>query len=457
MANPVEQPVRTKAFRQGLDLGPPHRVTTAAVQDMPVPDRLHVSLKQHRGPICLSKVKAGDEVKMGQVIGETARPDAATVHAPVSGVVASVIEHPDPSGQKVTTVVIDNDGNEEWASPLETNADYMNMDVTDMIRAVRRSGLVDPAGGQPVGYMLSPPERSRAYFFLVGTPTRRPVETLIVNALERDPGQAVDWRVVVEQADELALGVELLKKMTGAKQAVLALSESLASAASDRVSELSLKMTPMVFKNRYPLAAPPILTAAVTGRELPWPGGTPQDVGALVLPAETILGVLAAVRDGRPQIDRLVSLRGPRLQPSNLRVRLGTPVSALMDRAQAELDHTSKVVAGGIMNGMALYDLDSPVTKTTTALHVLDPEALVEIEEHLCIKCGRCVSVCPVRILPSLIGNLCEFGQFDDAENAELFKCIECGCCSYVCPARRPLVHYIKHGKAEVITMRASQ
>jgi Na+-translocating ferredoxin:NAD+ oxidoreductase subunit C len=458
MANSNTQLIKPQAFRRGLDLGSIHPVAAQPIEEMPAPKRIYVSLKQHRGGWCMSDVSVGDQVKMGQILAEGADPDTAPIYAPVSGKVIAVGDHPDStSGRMTPTVTIENDEADEWLNEPVTDAAFLDKNPTDLIRAVRSAGVVQSAGGRPLASMLSPSGHPQAYYFLVGKPVHKPVDLLIINALDHEPTIAVNRRLLQEKYDDLKIGIKVVEKIVAHKQSVLAVSDDIGIDA-EAVRALSGEgIQTVVFHNRYPLAAPPLLTTAVTGKELPWPGGDPQDVGALVLTVEDILGILDAVREGRPRIDRVVTVRGPDIPPRNLKVRIGTTIEEVLKFVNASFDGTDKVVVGGVMDGVAQFSLHAPITKLSRAIHVISAKHLVEIAEDLCFKCGRCVEVCPMRLLPNVIGNLCEFGQFDEAEDAELFKCIECGCCAYVCPARRPLIHYFKHGKSELEAKRTAQ
>ncbi|MEW5722928.1 MAG: RnfABCDGE type electron transport complex subunit C [Thermodesulfobacteriota bacterium] len=449
--------IKPKKFRRGLDLGPPHPVTARPIETMPAPSRVIVSLKQHRGKWCEPKVRTGDVVKMGQVLGDSADPEAAPVHAPVSGKVLAVADRVDPFGRKVPMVTIENDGAEEWVKAPEEDSKFMKKKLSAMIRAVRESGVVQATTGRPVHIMLAPPERPKAYIFLVGIPVIKPAELLLVNALDTEPTLAGNRRQLLERPTEAAAGIALLKKILGVKKAVLVMPDDLGDASGVIQTAAGQEAQPLFIKNRYPVASPELLTLTVTGQEVPWPGGEPRDVGVAMLDLESILMILEAVRDGRPQIDRVVSVRGPEITPRNLRVRLGTPLGDVAAFTGATYEKATKVVVGGVMDGVAQYTGEAPVTKEVRGLNVFGNEDPVVFNEHLCFKCGRCVAVCPMRLLPNVITNFCEFGYFSDAEDAELFKCLECGCCAYVCPAKRPLVHYLKHGKAEVTAMRAAR
>jgi electron transport complex protein RnfC len=457
MAKSYEQLIQPKPFRRGLDLSHFQAVAAPSIEEMPVPKRVYIPLKQHKGSWCQPKVAVGDQVKMGQVLGESADPESAPVHASVSGEVLSLGDQVDPFGRKVPTVIIENNGQDEWLTPPTANPAYMKKKVSAMIKAVRESGLVQTATGKPINTLLAPPERPRSYIFLVGIPLFRPIELLVASALDCESTVSVNRSLLAAYPGEVHQGIELIKKLVGAKNAVLALEDDfkpppgwLGAVTGDGLEIVSIK-------NRYPVARPELLTTALTGREVPWPGGDTRDVGVLVLNIKAILGVLEAVRSGRPQIDRVISLRGTEISSRNIKVRLGTPLSDVLAFAGTSFDRAAKVVMGGLMDGSAQYDPRTPVTKQTPAVQILTSRDLVEITEQLCIKCGRCVSVCPMRLLPNVMTNYCEFGRFEDAAEAELFSCIECGCCAYVCPARRPLVHYVKHGKAEVTAMRAAR
>lgn len=452
MAATEQLVIKPRKFWRGLKLGPPNPVAARPIEDMPAPKRLFVPLKQHCGALCETRVAAGDKVKMGQVLGESSDPLAAPVHAPVSGEVVSLEELPDPMGEMTLTVIIDNDEADEWLEAPAPDQDFEQKDALAMIKAVRQAGVVEAVTGRPVHTMLYPAERSEEHKFLVGASGRKPVQVFIVNALDADPALACNRAVLMTQPEELGLGADLVKKIVGVRNTVIAAADD-----SGKSAPQVQGLNPMTIKNRYPVAWPEMLTTAVTGREVPLPDGEPQDVGVLVMDANAVLGLLEAIRSGRPQIERIITVSGPEITTRNLRVRLGAPIKDVIEFAGGSLDKAAKVVAGGLMDGAALYSERTPVTKQTRALTVLGPDGLVTYSEHLCIKCGRCVEVCPVRLLPNVITNFCEFGLFPEAEEAELFKCIECGCCAYVCPAKRPLVQYIVHGKAEIAALREAE
>ncbi len=455
MPNTNELSINPKVFRRGLDLGS-SQTAGQPIEEMPTPGRLFVSLRQHRGGGGNPTVRPGDRVLIGQILGESADPDVAPVHAPVSGRVLSIDELPDPFGRKAPAVAIENDGEDEWVETPPEDSDFMNKSISDLLQIIRRSGLVRPASGRPVSYTLAPPDRPRAYYFLVAPPAYQAVSLLIINTMDSEPSLMVNRRLLLERYSDIAAGAALVKKIVGATEAVLVLDKDFDIPSKVLKGATSRELKALPVKYRFPITHSALMTTAVTGCEIPWPDGDPQDVGAVVLDLEVILGILDAARTGRPQIDRVVTIRGSEFSARNLRVRLGTPLEDLIEFAGGSYEDAAAVVVGGLMDGLAQISGQTPVTKQTRGVHVLGPKDLAETTEQLCFKCGRCVEVCPIRLLPNVITNFCEFGYFQEAEDAELFKCIECGCCAFVCPAKRPLVHYIKHGKAEVTDMRTA-
>jgi electron transport complex protein RnfC len=310
MAESSEALIKPKRFRRGLALGPTHPVAVRQIEDMPPPGTVYVPLKQHMGPRCEPKVVTGDRVLMGQILGESADPSTAPIHAPVSGKVTAVGDHDDPFGRRVLTVTIENDGLDEWGETHEPDSDFMAKKVSAMMAAVRRSGLVDARSGKPVISLMAPPERPQSYIFLVGIPVFKPIKILIVNALDPEPTMVANRRMVLDRSDDLRAGMELVKKLSGAQQLVLAVGEDLGAGSNAVLSAAGDIARPLVCENRYPLAVPELLTTAVTGREVPWPNGEPRDVGTMVLDAESVVDILDAVRSNRPKVDRVVSVTG---------------------------------------------------------------------------------------------------------------------------------------------------
>ena len=386
MANDAAKVLSPAKLRRGLDLGALHPAAVQPIVDMPGPERVFIPLKQHKGGWCEPKVVVGDKVKVGQILGESTNPDSAPVHASVSGEVTAVGDHLDPYGRTVPTVTIRNDGADEWETPPEANDDFMEAKLSVMMKAVRLSGVVQGDTGRPVHSMLAPPERPQSYIFLVGIPLIKPVEVLIASMLDREPCLAVNRRLLQERFRDLSLGLKLIKKLVGAKQGLLAVDDEIGVGATAVGEAAEDVFTPVAVRNRYPVAVPELLTTALTGREVPWPDGAPRDVGAMVMDAETILAVLDAVRNRRPQVDRFVTVTGSEMAPKNVRVRLGTPIADLIAFAGGKFERAAKVVVGGLMDGMAQYSGQVPVTKETQGVHLLSDRQLVRFTEQLCIQ-----------------------------------------------------------------------
>ena len=311
-----------------------------------------------------------------------------------------------------------------------------------VVRRIREAGIVGMGGATfPTHVKLAVPPGKR-------------VEYLIINGVECEPYLTSDHRVMLERGEELLVGVAILRKALGVDRAWIGIENNKPDAVA-RLAELAerhagIEIVPLRVK--YPQGGEKQLIAAVTGRQVPPPPALPIHVGAVVCNASTTVAVYEAVQKNKPLIERVVTVTGKQIaEPRNLLTRMGTPVEKLIERAGGLPDTDVKVLNGGPMMGRAMVNLSSPVTKGCSGLTVISGDEASRGEASACIKCGKCVSACPMGLEPYLISKMSRKKLWDAAEDHNVTDCIECGCCSYSCPANIPLLDYIRLGKQTVM------
>jgi len=431
-------------FRGGIH--PRYNKATAgdAVRDMPLLATYVVPLGQHIGAPGELIVAKGDSVGRGQPLTRPAGFVSVPVHAPTSGTVGRIAEAPHPVGLPRLAVEIVADGEDRWWDGLAPLGPWREQTPDAMRAAIRDAGIVGMGGAAfPTHVKLSPPRE-------------KPVDLLVVNGAECEPYLTSDHRVMVEQAAAVMEGIGLMLRTLGIARAVVGIEANKpdALAALRRACPPDLDIVCREVETKYPQGSEKHLIKALTGREVP-SGGLPMDVGVVVQNVGTAAAGLAAVETGRPLIERVVTVTGGAVaRPANLRVRVGTPLAAVLDECGGLAADTGKVICGGPMMGAVQYDLDAPVLKGTSGVLCLREDEVVQFEGGPCLRCGWCVDACPMSLLPGSLGVLVERGRFADLEDQHVADCMECGSCAYVCPSRRPLVQYLKRGKLEVQALR---
>ncbi len=404
------------------------------------PARVIIQLRQHLGAPAKAAVSIGDEVKIGTVVGTPEGFVSAPVHASVSGKVIALAEFPTAMGRMVESVVIENDGKEEWV-PLKESPDYMDLPPEELKEKIKAAGIVGMGGATfPTAVKLSPPKE-------------KPIDIVILNGAECEPYLTADHRLMVEKPAEVVEGLRILMKVLGVKKGVIGIEDNKPDAieairkASARYPEIEV-CVPHV---KYPQGAEKMLIKAATGREVP-PRALPMDVGVVVQNIGTTYAIYEAVRYGKPLVERVVTVTGEGIkEPGNLLARIGTPLSYLIDACGGFSNGTAKVVAGGPMMGFAVGTLDVPVTKGTSGVLVLPDEGLFHAGDYKpCIRCSRCVDVCPMGLTPGVMSVLIEKGHYEEAKALGLFDCFECGSCAFVCPSKRPVVQLVRLAKSMV-------
>lgn len=409
----------------------------------PLPDRVVVPLSQHIGAPATPCVAKGDHVKVGQLIGQSSGFVSANVHSPVSGVVTAVDSLPDGAGLRKPAIVIEREG-DEWLETIDrSDALIQSCHLTpkEIIDKIAAAGLVGMGGATfPAHVKLSIPAGQKAKY-------------LIINGVECEPYLTSDYRTMLERGSEVLVGVQILCKALDVNKAYIGIEDNKPEAISHLTTLAAgyphIEIVPL--RTKYPQGGEKQLIQAITGKAVP-SGGLPIHVGVVVQNIGTALAVYEAVQKNKPLIERVVTVTGKTLRdPSNFMVRIGTPISSLIDLCGGMPQDALKVINGGPMMGRALANIDAPVTKGTSGIVIMRNRESLRTPASSCIKCAKCVGVCPMGLEPYLLNKLTRLKRFDDLEPLRITDCIECGSCAYTCPASIPLLDYIRVGKAETM------
>ena len=437
-----------KTSFSGVSL-PPQKVSNPAIEDTPLPKRVVLPLGQESNRTCKPVVEVGEQVKTGQLVGQSDDFLVAPVHSSISGRVADIRPWFDPRGNEVLSVIVESDGQDSWLEEIPSDERFLDKETSQILSGLKAAGVVEIGPpSMPLHAKFAKPEPSKQFLFLVGIPQTRPVDTLIINGIDAEPGMAAKGAVLNTYSSEITAGIKILQKLVGAAKVVLAVGPQ-NSSVNGELAGLGIQ----VFRGRhkYPIGLNPILIKCVTGREIPLPQGSEQDVGVAVVDAVSLVHLVEAVRDLKPQVDKVVSLSGAGITAvKNYRVRLGTVVQDLMEQLAGLKGEPVKVIAGGAMTGTALMNTNIPITKETDALIFQTATEAKRFSPDACINCGLCVRHCPSRLLPNELSKYCEFSMFEEARDRYLLHCIECGICAYVCPEKRPMLHLMRYGKREL-------
>ena len=390
-------------------------------------------LSQHIGAPAQAIVAKGDRVLAGQKIAESGGFVSAPIYASVSGTVKAIEPRRVVTGDMVMSIILENDS--QYKSITFTpKASAENMSKEDIIGCIREAGIVGMGGaGFPTHVKLSPKEPEK-------------IDYVIANCAECEPYLTSDYRRMLEEPEKLIGGLKIILKLFDNAQGILAVEDNKPDCIEllRRLTKDEPRISVKALKTKYPQGAERQLIFATTGRKI---NSTmlPADAGCVVNNVDTVTAVYRAVFEGRPLIERIVTVTGDAIaQPQNFRVRIGTNYSELVEAAGGFKKQPEKIICGGPMMGFGMFDLNVPITKTSTALLALTQDDVSAMEAGPCINCGRCVEVCPGRVIPSRLADYAE--HFDEEAFLENYgmECCECGCCSFVCPAKRPLTQQIK-------------
>lgn len=418
----------------------------AAIERMPCPPELVVSMSQHLGAPAKCIVKVGDYVVKGQLLGERSGFISVPVHAPASGLVKAVEPRPGPAGGKATAVIIDTaaaapdgiDATEKTLAPL----DWRTATRDELLARIDEAGICGMGGaGFPTCVKLNPP------------PNRR-CEYLIVNGAECEPYLCADFRLMLERAGRVRTGVEILRRILGgcAVRIAVEANKPEAIAALERAfADIDGNVEIVVLPVLYPQGSEKHQIFATVGRIVPEPPALPIDVGCVVENVGTVAAVADAVEKGHILLSRVTTVSGDAVRaPKNVEAPIGTKYADLVAFCGGETEPPAKVISGGTMMGFAVPSLEIATTKTTSGLLLLSRERVFQYSSHPCISCGRCVRACPMTLNPAAISRAVEANDMADAERYGVMDCIECGACAFGCPAYRPLTQFCRRAKATV-------
>ena len=429
-----------KTFERGVHLSYYKELTASKrIEKALLPKIVIIPLSQHAGTACEPLVKKGDAVLEGQKIGDVKAFISAPVHASISGKVKEVDLFQAPAGARVLSVVIEGDGAaRQWAV---SGVDLSSLPPEAIREAVREAGIVGMGGaGFPTSVKLTPPKG-------------RAIDTVLLNGCECEPYLTADHRVMAEEPEKAVWGLKALMKAVGAQNGIIGIEDNKPDAAEavKKAASADGSIKIAVLETKYPQGAEKMLIKAVLGRNVP-AGKLPLDAGVVVNNVGTAVAVFEALNYRKPLIERVVTISGDAIrEPKNLLVRVGVTFEDVIAQCGGIKDANKEVevLNGGPMMGIALPTLGVPVVKGTSGITVLSREGAKPLRFDPCIRCARCVEACPMGLMPYRLGDQGRAHMVAEFKDWGGFSCIECGCCSYVCPSRRPLLQWIRVGKAK--------
>lgn len=432
-----------KTFKLG-GVHPPEKkyAQDSPIESFPVPKQVIIPINQNLGAPSVPQVKKGDEVKAGQLLAKGEAFISSNVHSSVSGKIFKIDQSIDSTGYKRMSIIINVEG-DEWVDSVDRSDDLrpeVTMDQKEIIDKVHEMGIVGMGGATfPSHVKLMVPKGKTA-------------EYLLINGVECEPYLTADHRLMLEKGKEILIGTKILMKALGVSKAVVGIENNKPDAISHmkKLAEGFDGISVQPLKVKYPQGGEKQLIKAVVNREVP-SGKLPIEVGCVVHNVGTAFAVYEAVQKNKPLVERVVTVTGdPVKKPSNFLVRIGTPIKELLEKAKADLENTGKIVSGGPMMGKALNSTDVPVVKGTSGILLFRNEQAKRVDLKPCIRCGRCIMVCPMGLEPIYLAQVSEKGDWEKAENEMVMDCIECGSCQYTCPSGRPLLDYVRLGKSTV-------
>ena len=417
------------------------------IREAALPKQAVFSMFQHIGAPAKPVVQKGDVVKVGTLLAEAGGFVSAPVYSSVSGKVNKIDAVLDASGTRRMAVIVDVEG-DEWEESIDRSKDLVrlsdrpDLDSKTIVEKIKNAGIVGLGGATfPCHVKLTPPPGSKA-------------ECVIINAVECEPYLTADHRLMLEHADEILVGVDLIMKAVNVTKGYIGIENNKPDAIklmTEKASQYpNIEVVPL--KVKYPQGGEKQLIDAVIGRQVPAPPAIPISVGAVVQNVGTAYAIYEAVMKNKPLIDRIITVTGKSVKnPSNLLARLGTPFLQLIDECGGLPEDTGKIIGGGPMMGKALLSLEVPMTKGSSGLLIMNDKESRRSEPQPCIRCAKCVSACPMGLEPYLLSKFSAMEDWEAAEKNDIVSCIECGSCQFTCPSKRPLLDMVRVGKTTVM------
>lgn len=436
------------SFKGGIH--PPHHKSETehkATVACPLPEKIVLPLSQHIGTPCKSLVGVGQHVKAGEKIAESEAFLSAPIHASVSGIIDSIAPHPHFTGSDITSITIIPDENQE-SIPFQGIANPEREPAERLKSIIKEAGIVGMGGAAfPTFVKLSPPKD-------------RPIDSIIINACECESFLTCDHRLLLEKTNNFLKGVDLVMKIIEARTAYIAIESNkpdAVQAVQNMISSVNSHDKQVItLETKYPQGCEKQLIKAVLDREVPL-RKLPSEVGVVVQNAATVLAIYEAIRFGKPLIERILTVTGPGIKnPQNILARLGTPIHHLISFCEGwKSGPPGKIVMGGTMTGFAVSNLDIPIVKGTSGIVVFPRDMVPDPDKYWpCLKCGKCAEVCPMFLVPNMLGYYSEKEQYHAADECGALDCMECGSCAFVCPSRRPLIQFIRKTKAYLMSQK---
>lgn len=432
-----------KTFKLGGVHPPENKISAgAAIQHLPLPDKLFVPLSQHLGTPAKAIVNRGDDVKTGQLIAKSVGFISANIHSPATGKVAKIDQIIDQTGYKRTAVFIDTQ-EDVWEEGIDTSPDIertIKLSKEEIIQRINDMGVVGMGGATfPTHIKMMIPEGKQ-------------IQYLIINGVECEPYLTSDHILMMEKGEEILIGTSILMKALGVDKSMVGIEANKPDAIAHltKLTEKFQGITVHALKVKYPQGGEKQLIKALTGREVP-SGKLPLETGCVVDNVGTAYAVYEAVQKNKPLIQRVVTVTGNAARKhANFLVRVGTPIEYLIEHAGGMPADLGKLISGGPMMGKALVSPEAPITKGSSGLLLMPETEAKRAPIKNCIRCARCISACPMGLEPFLLAQLVPHDKWDDAEANRIMDCIECGSCHYICPSGRPLLDFIRLGKDKV-------